>query len=43
MVHICMGSKARFLLLWGLTEIISCFHWHLQLHKARILIVGDGF
>ena len=43
MVHICMGSiKARYWLLWGVTEIISCFHWHLLLQKARILIVEDG-
>ena len=43
MVHIYMGSiKARYGLLWGVTEIISCFYWNFLLQKARILIVGDG-
>ena len=44
MVHIYMGSiKASYGLLWGVAEIISCFHWHLILQNARILIIGDGF
>ena len=37
MIHICTGSiKARYLLLWGVTKIISCFHWHLLLEGENI-------
>ena len=39
MVHIYMGSIKGFL--WGVMKIISCFHFHLLLQKARLLIVGD--
>ena len=35
-------GKYKGVLLIAMTEIISCFHWHLLLQKARILIVRDG-
>ena len=40
--HLYGKYKGKLLITMGVMEIISCFHWHLLLQKARILIVGDG-
>ena len=40
--HLYGKYKGKLLIAMGVMEIISFFHWHLLLQKARILIVGDG-
>ena len=40
--HLYGRYKGALMIVMGVMEIISCFHWHLLLQKARILIVGDG-
>ena len=40
--HLYGKYKGTLLIAMGCEKIISCFHWHLLLQKARILIVGNG-